>query len=661
MQLPPPPHAFVDRVDVLRTMDQALAEHEHGPYLFVLSGMAGVGKSAAAAQWAHANRGRFDGGVLYADLAEYRGNRGVGVSDVVSVFLRALGVHEPYIPSTRAERIALFRSRTAGAPVLVLLDGVDEPAQARSVVPSASGSVLIATSRRRLAGLALDGAEFIDLPPLGLDDSAALMIRTISARRIGEDHDQLHQLVQLCAGLPLALRVAGAGLAHHRRWPLARLVQHLSDDRARLDRLVVEGEGSSVGQMFDLAYDDLPDDQRRLYRLLGIFPGTHFGTELVAWAARLPESQADDLLESLCAANLLEEVGERFRFHELIALHARRRVEGELPEDERITVARRMVEWFRLGSSAADVAVLGRRWRLAEPELGEWRTPFDAAGAMLWLETERPNLLAAMRTALAHGWHDVVWKMCDSLWSYCHSRKNYSDWIEMHRMGIAAARATGDSVVEAHLRNRLARAHIEMRDFSLAVEQLDQAALLSSDERVDAVLMESRGLLHREQQDYSEAAKVFRELVAKQHESGDDRAFVLQSYQLGDVLVRAQRSDQAVQVLTAALRRMERLRNEELTEARVRIALGSAYVGLEKYGDARHELQCAVRVTHASKQPVKEAQAWEQLVRVARAEHDGSLLQKASERLYRLYAETGNPRSAEVRRWIDNSGTEDNG
>lgn len=653
MQLPPPPHAFVDRVDVLRAMDLALAKHERGPLLFVLSGMAGVGKSATAAQWAHANLGRFEGGVLHVDLADYRGNRGVGVSDVVSAFLRALGVHEPYIPATRAERIAMFRSRTAAEPVLVVLDGVDEPAQARSVVPSAPGSVVIVTSRHRLAGLSLDGAEFIDLSPLSPDDSANLMARMVPTRRIGDDSDQFHQLVRLCAGLPVALRVAGAGLVHHRRWPLARLVRHLSDDRARLDRLVVEGEGSSVGQMFDMAYEELPDGAQRLYRVLGVYPGTHFSAELVAAAAGLPELEADELLESLCAANLLEEVDERFRCHELIALHARRRAEAELSEDERVAVARRIVEWFALGAGAADVALLGNRWRLTEPDLAAWPNPFDAATAMEWLETERPNLLAAVRTASAHRWYQLVWRMCDSLWAFYHGRKHYSDWIEVHRLGIAAARATGDPVVEAHLRNRLSRAHIEMHDFSPALEQLDQAETLSDDGRVVAVLMESRGLLYREQQRYPEAVVVFRELVAKQRAAGDDRAFVVQSYQLGDVLVRAQHADQAVPVLTDALRTMANLRNEEMTEARVRIALGSAYLRLRQYGDARTELQSAVRVTHDRKQPVKEAQAWEQLVQVAQAEADASLFQAATRRLYALYEEAGSPRSHEVRRWIE--------
>lgn len=651
MQLPTPPHAFVDRVAALRSLDEALAKHEHGPALFVLTGMAGVGKSAAAAHWAHLNQHRFEGGALYADLDDHRNQRGVGISDLVATFLRGLGVHKSYIPATTAERIAMFRSRTAEKRFLVVLDGVDEPAQARSVMPSAVGSVVVVTSRQRLSSLTIDGAEFIELSPLDTADGANLITAMIPRSRIDADRAAFQRLVQLCAGLPLALRVAGAGLTHRRRWSVARFVQHLSDDGERLTRLAFEGAGGSVAQMFDTAYADLSDEARRLYRCLGLHPGPHFSAALASAAAGLEEP--DDLLDELCTANLLEEIGEdRFRFHQLIALHARKKAESEFFAEERAAVVRRIVDWFALGAASADVAVLAGRWRLAVPDLNSWGVEFDSASAMTWLSAERPNLLAAMRTAADFGWHDVVWRMCDSLWSYYHSSKQYADWIDAHRLGIDAAQLSGSPLVEAHLRNRLARAHLEMRDFATAAEQLDEAAALPSDERVAAVLMESRGLLYREQQRYPEAAEVFRELVDRQRDAGDGRAFVLQSYQLADVLVRAEHAEQAVSVLTAALRMMKSLRGEELTEARVRIVLGAAYFRLRQYNDARFELESAVEVTHARKQPVKEAQALEQLVGVAQAASDGDLFSTATQRLVVLYEAAGNPRSAEVRRWI---------
>lgn len=653
MQLPSPPHGFVDRSEPLRIMDKALAKHENRPSLFVLGGMAGVGKSATAAQWAYANQDKFAGGVLYADLDDHRNQRGVGISDVVAMFLRALGVLDSYIPATTIERIALFRSRTADNPVLVVLDGVDEPAQARSVVPSAGGSVVIVTTRQRLAGLTIDGAAFIELTPLDDEDSAHLMTGMIAASRIEADRDAFGRLVELCEGLPLALRVAGAGLTHHRRWPVSRFVQHLSDDRERLVRLAFEGAGGSVAQTFDTAYGDLPDGARQLYLCVGLHPGPHFSVALAAAAAAIAEPDADDLLELLCAANLLEEIGDdRFRFHRLLALHARGRAEQELPAPAAAEVTRRIVEHFANGASAADVAVLRGRWRLAEPDLSGWSVDFDPAGAMTWLAAERPNLLAAMRTAADHGWHNVVWRMCDSLWGFYHSAKAYADWIDAHRLGVAAAQLAENLLAEIHLRNRLARAHIEMRDFALAAEQLDEAAALPSDERAAAVLMESRGLFLREQHRYSEAVDVFRELVAQQREAGDHRAFVLQSYQLGDALVRAKNASQAVSVLNEALHEMPKLRNEELVEARVRIALGTAYCHLRQYKDARRELQFAADVTHERKQPAKEAQALEELVEVAQAVSDDALFTSVAERLERLYEDAGNPRCAVVRRWL---------
>ncbi|MET9630110.1 NB-ARC domain-containing protein [Lentzea sp. NPDC006480] len=643
-------------------MDKGLAEHEDRPSLFVLSGMAGVGKSAAAAQWAHANQEKFAGGVLYADLDNHRNQRGVGISDVVAMFLRALGVIDSYVPATVIERIALFRSRTADRPVLVVLDGVDEPAQVRSVVPSANGSVVVATTRRRLAGLTIDGAEFIELTPLDIEDSAQLMTGMIAPSRIEADRGAFGQLVGLCEGLPLALRVAGAGLTHHRRWPVSRFVQHLSDDRERLSRLAFEGAGGSVAKTFDTAYEDLPDDARQIYLQLGLHPGPHFSVALAAAAAGIAEPDAESMLESLCAANLLEEIEEdRFRFHQLLALHAHSRAERDLSTAATDEVRRRMVDHYASGAAAADVAVLGGRWRLAEPDLSRWPVRFDSATAMAWFTAERPNLLAAMRVSADRGWHEVVWRLCDSLWAFFHSAKHYADWIDAHRLGVVAAQLSGNPLAEIHLRNRLVRAHIEMRDLALAAEQLDEAAALPSDERAAAVLMESRGLLYREQHRYSEAVDVFRALVTRQRATGDHRAFVLQSYQLGDVLVRSKNAAQAVPVLNDALREMPKLRNEQLVEARVRIALGTAYSHLRQYKEARRELQFAVDVTHACRQHAKEAQALEELVELAQAVSDGPLFTSAAERLVRLYEAAGNPRSALVRGWLQQGRRTDDG
>ncbi|MFD1148667.1 NB-ARC domain-containing protein [Saccharothrix hoggarensis] len=653
MQLPPAPHAFVNRDDELRLMDDALNREGSRPALVAISGMAGVGKSALALHWSHSNGSRFNDGHLYANVAEYRHRGGVAVSEIVAFFLRSLGVHQQYLPAQYPERVALFRSLTAQARLLVLLDDVDEPAQVRALSPAAGDSVVISTSRRRLNGLTIDGARFVDLAPFDAEDGERLVTQWMTSTA-KQDSTSIRELVRLCAGLPLALSVAGARLAQPRRWTPAELVHHLSDDRQRLGRLTIEPGGSPVRTMFDTAYADLPESARVLYRRLGLHPGPDFGNEVAVVAGGRATSTPGTDLELLCTANLVEELDRgRYRFHDLVRLHARERAEVDDSADQRDTTLGRIVEWYAKGAAAADVAVLGNRWRSGEHDLTGWENRFDAASGMEWLRVERTNLLAAMRAADKLEWHETVWTMCESMWALYHSDKNFADWVESHELGMRAAHQCGNVTAEVRMRNQLARAHIELHEFAAAHEQLEIARRLASDDpRAMSVVLESTGLLYREQGRYGDAVSVFEDLVSTQRDLGDERGYAMQSYQLGDVLVRASLEERAVPVLDDALETMLRL-DDDMAAARVRIVLAQAYHRLRREQEAATQLEEAVQTTRRRNQPVKEAQALEVLVGVAQENHDTTRFRTAAHRLLELYVDAGSPRSAEVRRWID--------
>ncbi len=218
-QLPPTPHEFVNRTHELHRLTRSVEGRtsESRPVVLVLSGMSGVGKTAIGVHWAHKHRDRFEGGQLYADLSAYRHHGGVGVSDVLAAFLRALGVHEQFIPIDLPERAALFRTKTAETRVLIMLDDVGQAAEVRPLIPGSAGSVVLVTSRNRLSGLVMDGAVMVELHPLTPLDSSALVARMLPPEQVDSDPEALHELIRLCAGLPVALRVAGARLVRRRQ------------------------------------------------------------------------------------------------------------------------------------------------------------------------------------------------------------------------------------------------------------------------------------------------------------------------------------------------------------------------------------------------------------------------------------------------------------
>ncbi|MFJ7219433.1 ATP-binding protein [Amycolatopsis sp. NPDC098790] len=643
-QLPPPPPLFVNRTSELSTISDKVTGASHGrATVIALSGLGGVGKTAAVLTWAHNYRDRFAEGQLYVNLADYRRPGGVELSEVLGSFLRGLGVREDYVPSSFPERAAMFRSRTLTKRLLVVLENADQAAQVRPLIPGSSASVVLVTSRRKLGGLITEGAEFIDVDPLTAPDGRQLIAEILPALHT-DDHACIGDLVRLCGGLPLALCVAGAQLTMRKQWSIPRLIRYLQDDRQRLERLAFEGE-DGVRAMFDAAYSELPEGARRLYRLLGLHPGPRFSLETAAAMAGLTTNTADGLLGVLLTSNLVQESGDdRYRFHDLVHLHARTMVERDESTPAVGVAVRLMVEWYARAAAAADRAVMGEgRWRVSDRDRAESDPEFTGQSAMAWFSAEQSNLLAAVHEAWRLEMYETVWMFCESLWAFYYNMKVYSDWVDTHRLGVDGARRCGNRPAEARIRNQLARAFIDLRDFESADEQLAAAiSVAQGDLRSEAVVLESRGLLFRALGRFDASEANLRRARDLNHQLGSDRGVVIQTYQLGDMLVQAGRTDDGLRTLTEAMTIAERIQDSMCT-AKVGIALGSAYESLARFDDARSVLGSAVLTTRSNQLPVKEAQALEILVKVAQHDNDRELLHDSAERLVQLYEAAGSP------------------
>jgi tetratricopeptide (TPR) repeat protein len=650
-QLPPAARHFVSRHRELGVLSR-LAESvraDRGPGVAVITGLAGVGKTATCVWWGHQHRHEFDGGQLYANLADYGSRGAVDVTGILGAFLRALGVHDHYIPVGLPERAALFRTRTAAHRMLIMLDNVQQPAQVRPLLPGSGASVVLVTSRSRLSGLLVDGASLVSLKPLDQSDGSLVVSSLLAPDRPDADTKTLAELVRLCGGLPIALRVAAARLLERSRWSLRELVRYLSDEQYRLARLSAHDD-RAVQSVFDLAYDDLPEPVRDAYHIVGIHPGTDFDPYVIATAMNVELHRANDLLGSLCETSLLDELADdRYRPHDLVRLHARQRAENAVSASEQEVIARRIVEWYLRCAAAADIAVLGpTRWRLARQDLSTVPFDFDAQSGMTWFEQERANLLAAVRLAAEQGWHDIVWQLCEALWALYYSKKHYADWAETSELGVRAAQAAQHPVAEARMYNFLAHARIELSDFGKAKVDLEaarEAAVRSGDQRAVATVTESFGVLHRQQADYAEAVADFRRSWLLNKVIGDKRGMALQAYHAAGALVRSGQPEQALEDVAQASALFCQL-GDELAQARLHIVRGEALYALGKNEEAATALRAAVEVTRARRQSIKEVQALEALLRVLPA--DTADYDTTASRLQELYSQTGLPMTEPV-------------
>ncbi|MBW4720711.1 ATP-binding protein [Saccharothrix obliqua] len=547
-QLPAEPAHFTGRAAELSALDAAGARG--GRTFAVLSGPGGVGKTALALHWAHRRRDRFPDGQLYVDLAGFSGGEPVTPAEALGLFLRGLGVPPERVPAEPAEQVALYRTLTADRQLLVLLDNALSAAQVRPLLPAARGSAVLVTSRGRLTGLVAEGARLLDVGPLAVASAMRLLDLAVGGRRMTTERVPARRLVALCGGLPIALRVAAARLVTRPRWSVERVVAELDDERGRLAVLSTSPE-LSVRSTFDLSYRALRPAAAALYRRLAAHPGQDFGPRV---ALAVLDDAPPDVLDELVEGSLVEEVREdRFRFHDLVRLHARDQAEPA----ERTRASRRMLEWYLAAARVADLVVTPYRDRLPyEFSAPPTRLPaVDRTGALDWLEAERANLIAAGRLALEHGWPDLAWQLADVMWPLLLHHKHYRDRWEINQRGVEAARRWGQPVAEAVMlrRHGMALATAGRPDeaehhlaASLAV------ATAAGDRRGAADARERLALLHLERGRPAEALAGLEELVRTNRELGADRNLGLTLTHLGDVLGRVGRVPDGLAALREA-------------------------------------------------------------------------------------------------------------
>jgi DNA-binding SARP family transcriptional activator/DNA-binding transcriptional ArsR family regulator len=320
MQLPPGLPDFTGRAAETAAVTEPLlsGREPRAALVFAFNGPPGAGKTALALEVAHRTAALFADGQLYADLRDQAG-RPVAPDDVLARFLRVLG-HDA-VPRSMEDRVALYRSRTAGRRVLVILDNAAEEAQVRPLVPGSSGCAVLVTSRVCLAGLA--GARLMRLGMLAQDEAVRLLVRVSGRDDLAGDPAAL-EVARLCDLLPLALRIAGVRLAQRPRLASRGLAVLLRNEGRRLDELSVHG--LAVRPSLDAAYRDLAPAHRQAFGLLG----QHGGVFTVHSAARRlgvsPDSAAAHL-EALVDAGLLE-AAEDYRLSDLVRLYARERARG---------------------------------------------------------------------------------------------------------------------------------------------------------------------------------------------------------------------------------------------------------------------------------------------------------------------------------------------
>jgi serine/threonine protein kinase/DNA-binding SARP family transcriptional activator/Tfp pilus assembly protein PilF len=301
-----PPH-FVGREAALAELADLIASQQ----VVALVGMGGIGKTSLAAALAQKLRPHFGDGVLWANT------RNSETSNILELWGRAYD-HDFSGLTDLASRETAVRSLLTEKQTLILLDNVDDAADARPLLLHGARGAVLLTTRNLDVASALNAHAF-PVPELSPSGSQALLRQILGDERVAAKPEEAaaEQIGDLLHHLPLAVEIAAQRLKSRPRMTLAAMAQRLQNTQQRMG---LEISDSAVRASFEVSWDGLDEGLQIFFAQMAVFDGRPFTVEAIATIADWNNYLAEDDLYTLATLSLVQEVGEtRYKQHPLLA------------------------------------------------------------------------------------------------------------------------------------------------------------------------------------------------------------------------------------------------------------------------------------------------------------------------------------------------------
>lgn len=556
--------------------------------IVVISGKAGIGKTALALHVAHKISDCFPDGQMYANLRGAEADV-LDPAEALAGFLRELGIDGADIPEHVDDRARMYRARLADRRVLIVLDNAADEAQVRPLLPGTACCAVLVTSRSRMAALAGSHAVPLDVMP---DDQAAELLTMIIGRdRAQAEAQAVTEITRLCGFLPLAIRIVGARLESRPAWRIAWLAERLRDESRRLDLL--KAGDLEVRASFALSYQSQDTEAQRAFRFAGAMPA-----DFPAWnlAALLDTDtdQAEQLLEVLVDAQLVEVAGVdatgliRYCLHDLLRDFARECLSASEPAAMRVQGLSRLAQEYisaaRTGSALLQPGTLGVE-PLGNPPLAVAIVQEDPRN---WFTAERANLVSLVGLVHEAGLWEQTWSLTQALTAMLSWRADWRAWEQTHWFAVDAARCAQDGHAEAAIRCSL-------------------------------------GMLYRELGQYDEAAAMLTGASEAFRQLGDEHHWATALRALGDTYRYQGLLEEAISAFSAALEVFRNARDNRSIAGALN-GMADAHRGLSHWTEAKSEFEECIAIYRRLDDHLEKARS---TVRYAMVLRDRSLGDKA--------------------------------
>ncbi|MEU9789609.1 tetratricopeptide repeat protein [Streptomyces sparsogenes] len=600
-----PGHAeLVGRHEEMRALQAVLQAPDEGGAVIALqtiTGMGGVGKSLLALHAARRLAKRFPDGQLYIDLqAHSAGRHPLTPQAALTTLLRYLGVPATAVPHDLDELTSLWRTLLSSRRAVIVLDDAADPEQVRPLLPGSSSSLIIITSRRRLAGLPGVRPLFLDVLPT--DDATALFRRLVGPER-SEDANDVANIARLCGHLPLAIELAAGRMISRPSWTTSHLIQRLSRAHGRLNE--IRDVYTDIARVFEISYNTLTAEQQTVFRLLGLHLAPEFGPHSAAALTGLPLEETERIIDTLLDAHLLSEPApDRYRFHDLLGEYALTLTVAEDTEEDRARAVQRLIDFHLNAAAQADRMIYPRRARLdlhLAPSPCPLPTWSDAQDAKRWLTAERTALVAAERHARTHHPAQAA--------QFAHVLAGFLDaegyWAEAQRMHDHAAthwRTTNNPRAEARALIDLSATLAHSARYPQAVDCARRALTLAQnvhDPTAEAEALHLLGVLHWHLGRLDEALTLQREALEIRSRSGDQWQVARSQNNLGITLLHLGSHLSAKDSFEAALKGFREV-GDHREESHVLNNMSDLFLSTGDRESARQALEHSLRISMAS-------------------------------------------------------------
>lgn len=447
--LPPPPRGFTGREKELEDLRKTAGQS--GTVITGLKGMGGIGKTALARVLAWEWSARFPDAALELDGQGLNGAAAPNGTGLLEMVIRAFLPDRKNLPEDEVSLRGIYLSLLYGKKALILLDNARDAAQARSLLPP-EGCALIVTSRTNFM---IDGCAPYAVGKLKNAEAKELLCSAYPALT----EEDATELVRLCAGLPLALRLVAAHLKLDAGdcGGVADVSGYLGKLRSgRLAHLDAEAEDAgevAISETLRLSVELLPENQRQSWANLAIFTA-----DFDAQAAGKIAGVEREMLTSFLRRSLLEPAGpERYKLHDLAAEYARGYLSANVIAD--LTLAH-AGHYTAIGICADDLYLKG-----------------DVGGGLALFDRERAQIEAAWSALVARQDDVAAWLIIRLVRAIAyvsnlrfHPRQSIV-WLESH---LGAARRIGDRNMEGYALGNIGLAYSDMGDSRKAIEYYEE-------------------------------------------------------------------------------------------------------------------------------------------------------------------------------------------